>query len=64
MGYANLEREGTWIYYECKSCFHTAWYHESDPKVCKNCGRGTLIMSPPPKNEEERVKRDRQAGWY
>lgn len=64
MGYANLEREGRWFYYECTSCFYTAWYHESDPKACKNCGRRTLIVPPPPKDEAEKVKRDRQLGLY
>jgi len=64
MGYAKLDRAGTWTYYECKSCFRTAWYHESDPRVCKRCGSTQLIESPPSENEEERIKRDRELGLY
>lgn len=62
--YAEQDKEGKWTYYECQSCFYTAWYHENDPKICKKCRQGALIQPPPPKDKEESIRRDRQAGLY
>lgn len=64
MGYSRLDREGKWIYYKCLNCFCTAWYHESDQKKCKNCGKERLTQPLPPKDEMETEKRCRQLGAW
>ena len=64
MAFINPEHEGVWKHYTCVICGFSDYYHENDTVVCKRCGRSTMTRSGPPKDEKEKIRRDRQAGFY
>ena len=65
MRYAMLDKEGSWEYLQCQRCFQKDWYHESDPRVCKSCGRArTLKKAPPAKNSLEHEESMRKWGLW